>query len=59
MTDGRLSLVYLTDHGREFVKEIDHSWEELHQTYQAILGQIESEHLSKEINAASEKLQKK
>ncbi|EOH93001.1 MarR family winged helix-turn-helix transcriptional regulator [Enterococcus villorum] len=59
VTDGRLSLVYLTDHGREFVKEIDHSWEELHQTYQAILGQIESEHLSKEINAASEKLQKK
>ncbi|EMF0271099.1 MarR family winged helix-turn-helix transcriptional regulator [Enterococcus hirae] len=59
VSDGRLSLVYLTDQGREFVKEIDSSWEELHHAYQEILGSVESECLSKEINSATEKLQKK
>ena len=59
VSDGRLSLVYLTDQGREFVKEIDSSWEELHHAYQEILGSVESEYLSKAINSATEKLQKK
>lgn len=41
------------------MKEIDSSWEELHHAYQVILGSAESEGLSKAINSATEKLQKK
>ncbi len=59
VSDGRLSLVYLTDEGREFIKEIDHSWEELHQAYNAVLGNEVSGQLSKDLNAATDKLQKK
>ncbi|MFV0559527.1 MAG: MarR family winged helix-turn-helix transcriptional regulator [Enterococcus sp.] len=59
VNDGRLSLVYLTDEGREFVKEVDSSWEELHHAYEAILGNEMSHSLSEDINHATEKLQKK
>lgn len=59
VTEGRLSLVFLTDEGREFVKEIDSSWDELHHAYKAVLGVDVSEQLSKELNEATQKLQKK
>lgn len=59
VSDGRLSLVYLTDEGREFIKEIDSSWEELHQAYNAVLGTEVSGQLSQDLNAATDKLQKK
>lgn len=59
VTEGRLSLVFLTDEGREFVKEIDSSWDELHQAYKVVLGAAESERLSQELNEATNKLQKK
>lgn len=58
VSDGRLSLVYLTDEGREFIKEIDSSWEELHQAYNAVLGTEVSGQLSQDLNAATDKLQK-
>ena len=59
VSDGRLSLVYLTDEGRKFIKEIDSSWEELHQAYNAVLGTEVSGQLSQDLNAATDKLQKK
>ena len=59
VSDGRLSLVYLTDDGRKFIKEIDGSWEELHQAYNAVLGTEVSGQLSQDLNAATDKLQKK
>lgn len=59
VSDGRLSLVYLTDEGRESIKEIDSSWEELHQAYNAVLGTEVSGQLSQDLNAATDKLQKK
>ncbi|MGM9904272.1 MarR family transcriptional regulator [Enterococcus sp. 10A9_DIV0425] len=59
VTEGRLSLVYLTDVGRGFVKEIDSSWDELHQAYKTVLGTDVSEQLAKELNEATTKLQKK
>lgn len=59
VSDGRLSLVYLTDQGRKFNKEVEHSWNELHQAYEAILGHEASEQLSKYLNEATDKLQKK
>ena len=59
VSEGRLSLVYLTEQGRQFAKEVDGSWEELHQSYKAVLGNEASKELAEIMNEATDKLQKK
>ncbi|HGF8169776.1 TPA: MarR family winged helix-turn-helix transcriptional regulator, partial [Enterococcus faecium] len=59
VSEGRLSLVYLTEQGRQFTKEVDGSWEELHQSYKAVLGNEASKELAEIMNEATDKLQKK
>ncbi|WP_165005683.1 MULTISPECIES: winged helix-turn-helix transcriptional regulator [unclassified Enterococcus] len=59
VNEGRLSLVYLTEQGHSFSKEVDGSWEELHQAYNAALGSAASEQLAKSMNEATDKLKKK
>ena len=59
VSEGRLSLVYLTEQGRQFAKEVDGSWEELHQSYKAVLGNEASKELAQTMNDATDKLQKK
>lgn len=54
-----MSLVYLTEQGRQFAKEVDGSWEELHQSYKAVLGNEASKELAQTMNDATDKLQKK
>lgn len=54
-----MSLVYLTEQGRQFTKEVDGSWEELHQSYKAVLGNEASKELAEIMNEATDKLQKK
>lgn len=59
VSDGRLSLVYITEQGREFAKEVASSWEELHKAYHTILGHEISDKLSAEMNEITDQLQKK
>jgi DNA-binding MarR family transcriptional regulator len=59
VVDGRKSLVYLTDAGRELSKEIDLSWDELHAAYGKVLGQSQSDEFAKELSVAAEQLKEK
>ncbi|WP_430611393.1 MarR family winged helix-turn-helix transcriptional regulator [Enterococcus sp. DIV0876] len=58
VTDGRKSLVYLTDKGKDLSQLIDTSWDELHDAYGDILGHKESDMLASKLSDTAEQLKK-
>ncbi|WP_139492194.1 MarR family winged helix-turn-helix transcriptional regulator [Brevibacillus dissolubilis] len=57
-TEGKLSMLYLTDKGLGVMDEINHCWKSLYARYSAILGEQEARALTEMIHHASETLDK-
>lgn len=58
-TEGKNSFIYSTEKGKEHQKEIEKAWLSLYNRYSEILGYEEGEELSKLVNNAVLKLEKK
>lgn len=56
--EGRMSLVYLTDEGKEAAIATHSSWDELHDAYGAILGGKESDQLAVTLGKIADQLKK-
>ena len=56
ISQGRKSLVSLTEQGREFSVEVDEGWENLHVACDSLLGHAESVTLNQEINATTNRI---
>lgn len=55
-SEGRMSRIYPTESGQVLRKNIDTSWQNLHERYSKILGREKGDELAAAIDAASAKL---
>lgn len=55
-SQGRMTSVSLTDKGHELAKEVQKSWDKVHDSYFSILGKSLGDNLAIELNEAAEKL---
>jgi DNA-binding MarR family transcriptional regulator len=58
-TEGKNSLIYTTEKGKELQKDIEKAWKDLYNRYSEILGKEDANDLTASVHNAVEKLEEK